>query len=86
MKPIPAEEHLAIADQLNGLHLDLSVQVSDDHLWLRYDFYSCDPDEQWENYICLSDDLKRLGFVLNDPCVEHDCISGDLCRIDEGDT
>lgn len=52
-------------------------------LYLRYDIDDCGPKEQWDEYIEVSDELARLGLMLDDPYLEHDCISGNVIYLEE---
>lgn len=69
----------ALRQRLEGTFLEGCVEVATDGTpWLRYDIDDCDPKDQWAEYCDVSDQLKSVGLVLEDPCIEHDCISGDV--------
>jgi hypothetical protein len=46
--------------------------------WLRFDIPDSDPKEQWDEYICVLEGLRKIGYDLHEPLVEHDCISGTI--------
>lgn len=54
------------------------IEIIGDTLFFREDTVDSDAREQWDNYRMIRDDLADYGLKLVDPCVEHDCISGDL--------
>ena len=62
-----------------------SITVENDEYgpWLRYDTDDSDSREQWDNYIEVLECMKKVGFILDDPQLEHDCISGDIIKEEE---
>jgi len=60
------------------LGTSISIENTEQGLWLRYDTDDSDPKEQWDNYIEVVEALKEVGFEFIDPLTEHDCISGDI--------
>ena len=52
--------------------------MEDNSVFFRHDTDDSDPQEQWDNYCEVVEDLKKIGLELEDPCVEHDCINGTL--------
>lgn len=79
---IPASDLGKINELLKDSEFHDCVKVDGNTLWLRYDIDDCDPKEQWTEYCDVQERLRTFGLELGDPCVEHDCISGDLCYKD----
>lgn len=44
----------------------------------RLDFDSCDADEQWEHLCSAQEMLRLIGWQIEDPNLEHDCLTGFL--------
>lgn len=54
------------------------VTVLDGKPYLRYDFYSTVMNEAEDDYYIIVEELEKLGIEFDDPCIEHDCITGNL--------
>jgi len=75
--PVPKTMYLKVRNLLYDTAYRDCVNIdSDGGLWFRCDIEECAPKEQWTEYCELSDDLRKLGLRLDDPTIEHDCISG----------
>ena len=72
--------------------MDLIQQL--DRSWLRYhitiqngDYYfqmyteESTPKENWSTYCDVQDELRMYCYEIDDPCIEHDCISGYVKRV-----
>jgi hypothetical protein len=57
------------------------IIIDDGSIFLRYDTDDSDPDQQWDNYIDVVEELKKCGWKFIDACTEHDCISGAIEQI-----
>lgn len=60
------------------------VSQIDGKPYYRYDFSSCDSKEAWEHYTDTYEMLRSIGWEIIDPCVEHDCLTGFLSCVNEG--
>lgn len=67
-----------VRDKLKAVAYEDFVSPAGNFVYFRFDTDDNDSKEQWTEYCMVQDDLKSCGFYLYDPCVEHDCISGDL--------
>lgn len=75
-----------MGSKLNALLAVVAGTIFEGHIevdgegepWLRYDIDDSDSKEQWDEYCFISEQLKAAGLELDEPCVEHDCISGGL--------
>lgn len=48
-------------------------------LYFRRDHYEPEnPKDTWDIYLDCQEELKELGLQIDDPCVEHDCVSGNV--------
>lgn len=52
------------------------VQLSGEDIYFRYDTPDRTGKENFTEYCDISGDLSEYGYVLDDVCIEHDCISG----------
>ncbi len=46
--------------------------------WFRYDYDSCDAKESWSIFIDVQEELRGQGWEIDDPQIEHDCLTGFL--------
>ena len=46
--------------------------------WFRYDYDSCDGKESWGIFIDVQEELRGQGWEIDDPQIEHDCLTGFL--------
>lgn len=72
-----------ISESLRGTILEGEVCIVEKALYCRHDTDDSDPKQQWDNYLDVQDQLKDIGYMLHDPQIEHDCISGDLIKYKE---
>jgi hypothetical protein len=49
-----------------------------DGLYFRYDTEDSTQKENWDVYCDIQDTLREYGYILEDPYIEHDCISGNV--------
>ena len=67
-----------IHDKLKDTCYEGCVTLVDGKPYFRFDTGDNDPDEAWDEYCIVREDLKDVGLTLEDPYVEHDCITGDI--------
>lgn len=77
------DELETVLESLRGTFLEGDVCIVENTLYCRHDTDDSDSEEQWDNYLDVQDQLKDIGYMLDDPQVEHDCISGDLIKYKE---
>lgn len=51
-------------------------------IFFRYDFPE-DPDDSsgWDEYCFVQEELRAIGYELDDSCTEHDCVSGTMSKL-----
>jgi hypothetical protein len=59
-------------------HTLYTIDLVESQAYLRYDTEDSDSKEQWDNYIMVVEELEAVGLYLDDPYVEHDCITGTI--------
>ena len=80
-----------VKKMVEGTELEGCIRPLPDksRVYLRFDIDDSDPKEQWFEYTEIKESLKRVGLrFIDEPdnvLVEHDCISGDIELIIEGD-
>lgn len=84
-KIVLAEDIAEVKEKLSDISYEEYVEPQGNFVYFRFDTDDNDPKEQWTEYCGVQDDLKSCGFILYDPCVEHDCISGDLHYLEPED-
>lgn len=72
-----------IAEYLNNVVLrdtcyENKITVVDGTLYFRDDIGDQNTKDAYEMYLSTQEDLAEYGLTLTDPCVEHDCITGDI--------
>lgn len=78
---VPPGHYKSVLDKLHFSPYADSVSLRLHSLWFRYDTPDSDSRQQSDNYDIVREELASCGFELSDICIEHDCISGDLCYI-----
>lgn len=78
-----SDESTFVPDELKSLGYG-DVSILNGKLYYRYDFDSCcvddnpNPDDH-KYHAC--EELKDLGWKIDEPYLEHDCLTGYLKRI-----
>lgn len=71
-----------VKDDLAYLALvDYTVAASGS-IYFRYDYAEREDNDMDDEYSYVAGQLREAGYQLNDPCIEHDCISGVLEAIE----
>jgi len=65
-------------EKLKGSSYEYCVEDDEDGAWLRVDTDDSTSKENWTEYCMIQDELREYGLTLDDPYIEHDCISGTL--------
>ena len=58
--------------------LGYEVTMLEGKPYLRFDFYSTTMDEAQDHYYDIVEQLGEHGMFLDDPYIEHDCITGNV--------
>lgn len=69
-----------IQKELDKIGYSETLSIVDGEIYFRWDTEDSDPKEQWDNYVEVSEDLRGIGYRLEDPYTEHDCITGNLIK------
>ena len=73
-----------IMKQLKTSELEEHVSMVDGKTCISCDYDEVCPKLMWDNLCWLSDEMGQIGLEIDDPCVEHECISGFLKKAEEG--
>ncbi len=52
------------------------VTLLEGKAYYRHDYYSCDGSESQDIYYDTQEMLAKLGYTIDDPQIEHDCLTG----------
>lgn len=72
------EQAQTIIDKLRSIDFIGQWTVDHGEIIFRYDTGDCTPKENWDVYCDLVDDLSKAGLEIDEPHIEHDCISGNI--------
>jgi hypothetical protein len=73
-----------ICELVLGTEFEGCINIDNGTLWLRYDTTDSDLKERWDNFVDVQERLRQFGVQLDDVLIEHDCISGNLIKFNNG--
>lgn len=71
----------SILNLINKTYFNNHYQIDNQGVYLRYDTCDSDSRQQSANWDFVRDELEEYGLQLDDPLIEHDCISGYVVKL-----
>ena len=68
--------------ELSAVGLSQYIKEEDGSIYFRYDTDDNTVKENESKYFDISEDLRSVGYQIEDPQIEHDCISGTLIPLE----